>query len=249
MTKPPTTLPRAFVLAGGLGTRLRSVISDRPKPLAPLGDRPFLEYQLELLVRRGVREAVLCVGYLHEQIVAHFGTGAAWGLELHYSVESQPLGTGGALKLAEPLAEGPLLVLNGDTYCDLDLEALVDRYTNPPPGQPRPLAALALAEVADARQYGTVQLDAGGRIGRFCEKSTTTLGPALVSAGVYLLDPAVLGLIPAGRAVSLEREIFPSLLEDRRGMAGYRARVPFIDMGTPEGYHLLRQHLEVRQPC
>jgi NDP-sugar pyrophosphorylase family protein len=239
---------RALILCGGLGTRLRPLVSDRPKALAPIGHRAFLELQIELLARGGIGEVVLCVGYLHEQIESHLGDGGRWGVRLRYSVEDRPLGTGGALKLAQPLVDGPFLALNGDTYFDLDLRefALVHERRQSLAGPA--YGTLALVEVADARPFGTVELDADARVSGFREKDAAACSPALVSAGMYVLEPEILDLIPPRQAVSLERDVFAPLAGRPRGLWGHRAAGTFVDMGTPEGYATLAQHLE-SSPC
>src|SRR5262245_3443761 len=156
----------AIILAGGLGTRLRSVVSDRPKVLARVLDRPFLMYQLDQLAAAGLNYVILCTGYLGEQVKAEFGTNYT-GLQLAYSQEQSPLGTAGALQLALPLIHSDLaLVLNGDSYCDVDLRSFyswsIDRMA---PG------SLVLTHVPDTARYGKVETDTQDRIVQFKEKA------------------------------------------------------------------------------
>ena len=218
----------AVILAGGLGTRLRSVVPDRPKVLAEVGRRPFLEYLLDQLVLEGVKSVVLCTGYLGDQVRDRLDTSYRT-LTLQYSREPQPLGTGGALRLALPMLDSePVLVMNGDSYCDTRLDAFASWHV----GQ-RAFATILLAETDDTRRYGRVQVDDQGRVLRFSEK-TDEMGPGLVNAGVYLLSRTLIGSIAFGRAVSLEHEVFPEWIG--RGLYGFRCQGRLWDIGVPESY-------------
>jgi NDP-sugar pyrophosphorylase family protein len=218
----------AAILAGGLGTRLRSVVADRPKVLADVGGRPFLSYLLDQLARAGVRETVLLVGYGADQIRATFGDEYT-GMRLAYSGEPEPLGTGGALRRALPLfQQRTVLLLNGDSYCDADLLAF-QQFQQAPPGCP----AMVLAHVDDASRYGRVEVEPGGRVIRFVEKGGDR-SAGQINAGLYLVPRELVAAIPAGRPVSLEREALPAWVGGGglRGFPGGR----FIDIGTPASY-------------
>jgi NDP-sugar pyrophosphorylase family protein len=217
----------AAVLAGGLGTRLRASVPDLPKVLAPVRGRPFLAYVLDQLAAAGVERAVLCTGHGAQQVEAALGTRHG-SLALAYSRESEPLGTGGALRLAlEHLSGDTLLVLNGDSYADADLGAFLAAHR-----AFGGAGTLLLAEVADAGRYGRVERDAGGRLCAFLEK--TAGGRGWINAGVYLLGRGLLQGIPAGRKLSLERDILPHWVP--LGLFGHETRGRFIDIGTPESY-------------
>jgi D-glycero-alpha-D-manno-heptose 1-phosphate guanylyltransferase len=218
----------AAILAGGLGTRLRSVVPDRPKVLAEVQGRPFLTYVFENLASQGVREVVLCTGYLGEQIRAAFGE--TWGpLRLWYSQEETPLGTGGALRLALPLIQSDsVLVLNGDSFCPVSLAHV--RRSHQARGA---RLTLVLAQVPDAGRFGRVEVHPNGLVREFAEKDATG-SPGWINAGIYFIDRALLRMIPAWGAVSLEREMFPAW--KRWGIYGYRAKARFLDMGVPEAY-------------
>jgi NDP-sugar pyrophosphorylase family protein len=219
----------AVILAGGLGTRLRSVVADRPKVLAPIGGRPLLTYLFDQLIAAGIREAVLATGYRGEQIEAALGT--AYGpLRLRYSPEPSPLGTGGALRLAWPLLAGPsALVMNGDSYCQADLAALRAWHC-----ERRAAATLLLAQVPQAGRFGRVDIDALGRVVAFKEKSGGN-EPGWINAGIYLVEREFLSSIPADRVVSLEKDVFPAWIG--RGLLGYPcAGCRFLDIGVPESY-------------
>ena len=216
---------RAFILCGGLGTRLRPVLSDRPKSMALIAGIPFLQLLLRGLKAQGVEEVVLGTGYRAKQIEEYFGTGAELGLLLFYSREGEPLGTGGALKLAEPLLGDPIVVLNGDSYVEWNLgemNELSQRKTAD--------IVMILQAVPDVSRYGSVSIDAEGRVIEFIEKGART-GPGLINAGVYLLSKEVVTVLPAGRAVSLEREVFPNFLG--KNFYGLVSRGTFIDIGIP----------------
>jgi NDP-sugar pyrophosphorylase family protein len=219
------TMPAAVVLAGGLGSRLRSVVGDRPKVLAPVAGRPFLEYLLRQLVEAGVRDAVLCTGFGADAVAEVMGDGTRFGLRLRYSREDRPLGTGGALRQAVPLlGPGPALILNGDSFVPLPLASLGALHA-----RRAARATLLLARVPDCGRFGAVSVDCEGRIVRFEEK--TRPGPGLVNAGVYLVERTVLEGIPAGREVSLEKEVFPGLIG---ALAGLVVDADLVDIGTPE---------------
>ena len=224
---------KALILAGGLGTRLRPRFGDLPKPLAPLGGRPFLARQLEWLVAAGLREAVLCTGHGAEAVRDALGGGEALGIELRYSVEQEPLGTGGALQLAGRCVTGPCLVANGDTLAPCDPWAL--ERTRWESGA---LGAVALFRVPDASGRGRVELHPDGRVARFVEKDPAHAGPAWVNGGLYAFAPDLWRRMPrppAGQpaaAFSLERDILPALAADGR-LAALLVDGEFFDIGTP----------------
>ena len=220
----PTT---AAILAGGLGTRLRPVVADRPKALARVAERPFVAFLLDQLEAAGVRDVVLLTGHRAEQVRDELGDRHG-SMRLRYSPEREPLGTAGAVRLALPMIDSEsLLLLNGDSFCEADLDA-IGRFHAPE------TCSLVLAQVEDSERYGQVEADEEGTIHGFREKGTS-LGPAWINAGVYLLSRSIVKMIPPNRAVSLEREVFPRLV--REGLLrGFRQEGPFIDIGTPDSY-------------
>ncbi len=218
----------AAILAGGLGTRLRSVVADRPKVLAHIGQRPFIEYLLDQLADGGISVVVLCVGYKGDMVKEHLGNSYR-GMRLFYSLESEPRGTGGALRLALPLLTAPTtLVMNGDSYCDAGLDGFLQWHHNR-----HSRATLMLAKTDDTRRYGRVDTDDRNRIVNFQEKAATT-GAGWVNAGLYLLQQELIGDIPPDRSVSLEREMFPRWIPD--GLHGYRSEGRLWDIGVPDAY-------------
>lgn len=224
---------KALVLAGGLGTRLRGVVDSVPKPMAEVAGRPFLEHLVAQLVSQGVRDIVLSTGYRGEVVEAHFGDGARFGARIAYSRESEPLGTGGAVKLAAPLlGADPFVVMNGDSFADVDIRVLARAHE-----ARGAVATLALVEVPEVGRYGAVEVDRDGTILAFVEKGGASRS-RLVNAGVYVLGEDLLSRIPPGRKVSLEQEIFPTLVGGPfLGIAAGGGF--FIDIGVPEDYRRL----------
>jgi NDP-sugar pyrophosphorylase family protein len=216
------------ILAGGFGTRLRSRVADRPKVLAPVRGRPYLCYLLDQLAGAGLRKVVLLTGYMAEAVEATLGQDYR-GMKLVYSPEPEPLGTGGALRLALPLiASQQALVLNGDSYCDVELSDFWLVHI-----RQRAAVSLVLAEVADTTRFGKVHV-ADQRIERFEEKQSAS-GAGWINAGVYLLGREQIAEISPRRAVSLEREMFPAWAA-RGCLHGFRSAGRFLDIGTPESY-------------
>jgi len=218
----------AVILAGGLGTRLRPAIGDQAKVLAEVCRRPFLSYLLDQLAEGGLQEVVLCVGHRGEDIRATFGHTYRC-LRLVYSQETEPLGTAGALRLAWPLFRSDsVLVMNGDSYCSVNLAAFWSwhqaKHAN---------ATILLTEVSDTKRYGSVEIDDQSRVTRFIEKDS--LGaPGWINAGIYLIRRNLLLSIPAHRPVSLERDMLAAWIG--RGLYGCFHQGRFIDIGTPEAY-------------
>ena len=218
----------AALLAGGLGSRLRSVVGDRPKALADISGRPFLTYLFDQLVAAGVRDVVLCTGYRGDQVRMLFGE--CYGpLSLRYSEEPKALGTAGALKLALPLFKSnPVLVLNGDSYCEANLKEFCDSHS-----RRRANATLVLTKVADTQRFGRVQISGDETLSAFEEKNSEH-GPGWINAGIYLIKHDLLAEIPVNRPVSLESEVFPNWIG--RGLYGFQSEARFMDIGTPEAY-------------
>ena len=214
-----------FVLCGGLGTRLRPVLSDRPKSMALVAGVPFLQLLLDNLRAQGVNQVVLGTGYMAEQIEDFFGVGEDFALRIRYSREHEPLGTGGALKLAEPLLGDPLVVLNGDSYVEWSLAAAWELFD-----QHDASLVIVLQTVPDVSRYGSVTVAPYGRVTEFVEKGTRT-GPGLINAGVYLLRREIVSALPTGKAISLERDVFPQLLGGK--VYGLISEGIFIDIGIP----------------
>lgn len=229
---------KAILLVGGLGTRLRSVVSSAPKVLASIGEKSFLELLVRQLSSQGIRRLVMCTGYLADQIESKFGDGRMWDVSIEYSKEEMPLGTGGAVKLAERYLKDAtqFLVLNGDSFLEVDFQSLMAFHRQ----HEDAIATMAVLRVENASRYGTVQMDAIGRINAFAEK-TGSETPGVVNGGIYVFNHSVLQHIPDGPA-SLERDVFPRLLY--QGVYAQEQHGIFIDIGTPADYARAQHLLE-----
>lgn len=222
----------AIILAGGLGTRLRSVVSDVPKPLAPVAGRPFLQWLLDYMQPYGFGHIVLSTGYMHEKIAEHFGDNYR-GMRLSYAVEDKPLGTGGGIRNAlNHCEDDEMVVVNGDTFFAIDyslLEAFFHR-------QPTRLAVV-LRQVADTGRYGRVTLDCCDRISAFAEKDGSH-GPGNINGGIYMLHRSLLEEYSGEGAFSFEHDIIAPRVAQEPVYA-YVATDFFIDIGIPEDYRRL----------
>jgi len=216
----------AIILAGGFGTRLRQVVTDVPKPMAPISGRPFLEILLSSLAQKGFSRAVLSLGFMAEKISDHFGTRFA-GLELVYVVEDTPLGTGGAIRLAlEACTQDHVFIYNGDTYLDLEVKSVEQQWQ----GNRHPI--VVGRQVPDTARYGRLVVD-GKRITSFAEKGIA--GPGLINAGCYVLATDALARFPVNTPFSIETDyLLPSI--ERITLEVFVTRGMFIDIGIPEDY-------------
>jgi mannose-1-phosphate guanylyltransferase len=221
---------QALVLAGGEGTRLRPLTLTLPKPVIPLAGRPFLTFMLDWLRRHGVDDVLLSCGYRSEDVERVLGESYR-GMRLRYVIEDSPLGTAGPLRLAadEGVLEDRVLVLNGDTLTDLDLTAEIAQHE-----ATGAAATLALVAVEDTSSYGVVPTREDGAVEAFLEKRPGPAPTNHINAGAYVLERSVVDMVPAGRAVSIEREVFPELVDN--GLYGFLFDGYWIDIGTPERY-------------
>jgi mannose-1-phosphate guanylyltransferase len=222
---------QALILAGGEGTRLRPLTSTIPKPVVPLVGRPFISYMLEWLRGHGVDDAILSCGFMADGVRSVLGDGDALGMRLRYVEESRPLGTGGALKLAEELLDERFVMLNGDVLTDLDLGAQLREHE-----RTGARVTLALVGVDDPSAYGLVGCDEDGAVQEFVEKpSPDEIYTNLINAGAYVIEREVLEQLPApGTRLSIERDVFPELVG--AGLYGYECSGYWLDIGTPERY-------------
>jgi NDP-sugar pyrophosphorylase family protein len=231
---------KAVILAGGEGTRLRPLTLSLPKPVVPVVDRPFLRHQLDLLQTAGIDEIVFSVAYRPERVQAVFGDGSRLGKRIHYAIEETPLGTGGAVKNAEPHLDRTTVVFNGDVLTDVDLPAVVREHR-----ESGAAATLVLTPVPNPAAFGLVETDHTGRVTSFIEKPTdpSQITTNNINAGIYVLETSTLDLMPRAVSHSIERAFFPGLL--RRGdlVRAHVHRGYWIDIGTPEKY--LQVHRDV----
>ncbi len=222
---------QALILVGGEGTRLRPLTSTQPKPVVPLVGQPFLAYMLEWLRGHGVDDVILSCGFMPDGVRSVLGDGAALGIRLRYIEEPTPLGTGGALRYAGDVLDERFLMLNGDVLTDIDVSAQLEQHE-----RTGARATLALIGVEDPSAYGLVRRHEDGSVSGFVEKPRPEeIDTNLVNAGVYVLQHDVLdAMAPPGTKISIERELFPTLVGD--GLYGYEASGYWMDIGTPERY-------------
>lgn len=215
------------ILVGGLGTRLRGVLDDMPKPLAPVLGRPFLHYLLDMLAQHGARSVTLCSCYMAYRFCEMIGT--EWqDMPIHHSIESEPMGTAGALALAKRFCKSDqVLVMNGDTWLEPYFPGFLKAAKNC-------VCCIASVSVPDASRYGLLEYDRSGRLKAFREKSRTAIGPGPVNAGVYFLSQELLSTLPT-RRMSLETQILPSFVAEAR-VCVFETTSPFLDIGIPSDY-------------
>lgn len=215
------------ILCGGLGKRLRPAVSDRPKVLADINGKTFLDILIDNLVKHGFNNIILCVGYLKEHIKDHFDFDKDFNIV--FSEEEEPLGTGGALKNARPIIKSTtFMVMNGDSICDLNFKGFLDYHVSK-----RALMSMVLTRLQKTGDYGNVALDLSNRIVSFEEK-VDTKGECLINAGVYLMQKEVFSYMPEEINFSLEYDLFPKLVKDK--CYGFISENEFLDIGTPERY-------------
>ncbi|MEY4340285.1 MAG: hypothetical protein RLZ14_2135 [Actinomycetota bacterium] len=231
---------RAVVLVGGFGTRLRPLTASIPKPMLPVGHVPIIERLVVNLARGGVTEVTLALGFKPEPFVEAFPEGECAGVALRYAVEPEPLDTAGAIRFAATEAgiDDTFVVANGDVLTDLDVSSLVEFHRSRGAE-----ASIHLIGVPDPSAFGVVALDAEGRVERFVEKPAPGTAPSnLINAGTYVLEPSVLGRIPAGQKVSIERATFPAVVADG-GLFAMATDDYWLDTGRPDLY--LQANLDV----
>lgn len=219
-----------IILAGGKGTRLKSVLDDRSKPMGIIGEKPFMEWILLMLRRQGIKRVVICTGYFSETVESYFGDGGDLAMEIVFARDPFPLGTGGAARNAlGQTSSNRILVLNGDSYLRINLSSFLKVHLTC-----NARASISLVQVEDTGRYGSVNVNKDGKIVAFLEKSPRKRS-GLINAGIYLFDRDVVEEIPGGKMVSLERDIFPELID--KGLYGVQHDGLFIDIGTPESFN------------
>ncbi|HHT9158372.1 MAG TPA: nucleotidyltransferase family protein [Candidatus Brocadiaceae bacterium] len=221
---------KTIILAGGMGKRLREVIKAVPKPMAPVGGRPFLEFLILQLLKYSIKDIVLSIGYKAESVRSYFGNGKRWGADIIYSEENEPLGTGGAIrKASELIKDDEFIAMNGDSFLDMDFNRLISCHR-----EKEAFATIGLAYVDNTGRYGRVETGEKGEITGFTEKGFN--GPGYINGGVYLFSRKVMHNVPEGN-VSLEEDVFPLLLG--HGLYGMEVKGFFKDIGIPEDYRSL----------
>ena len=233
---------RALILAGGKGTRLRPLTVYTPKPIVPVVNRPFLTYQLDLLRKAGITDVTLSLSYQPDKIEDVLGDGSEFGVDLRFVTEPSALGTAGAVRFAIDKASEPVIVLNGDILTDLDLSKMVQFHADR-----KDQITIGLSRVQDPTKYGLVAMNSEAGIESFVEKpkdGTFDGSTNTVNAGVYILEPEALDLIPKGANSSFEYDVFPRALEKKLAFSGYVLEDNYWqDIGTPQSY--LSAHLDI----
>lgn len=224
--------PKALILAGGLGTRLREVVNDRPKPMALISGKPFLEHQINFLEDQRVREIILAVGYQANVIKSYFGTGGRFGVDITYSEEDSPLGTAGAVKHAEKYIDDTFYVLNGDTFSQINLQDFLDFHKTSDREY-----SMCLSKLGGGREKGKVVLQKK-KIKEYAEKGGKG---NFTNRGIYLFNPSIFNYLENGKNISLEEEVFPDLAKKGR-LGGYLVKGDFIDIGRPETYERFKKY-------
>ena len=234
MPKPKTSL-KAVILVGGPGTRLQPLTHYTPKSMVPVLNKPFLEHTIAYLKKYGIEDTILTLSYLPDAIENYFGAGSEFGVQLTYCVENEPLGTAGAVKNAEQHLNNTFVVLNGDVFTDLNIADMLAFHRHK-----GARATIALKWVDNPGAFGVVETDNDKRIQRFIEKpGPDCITSNWINAGIYILEPEVLKLVPANSHYMFEKGLFPRLLEQGEPVYGYPFDGYWIDMGTPEKYHCL----------
>ena len=231
---------KAIIIAGGLGTRLRPLTYNTPKPIVPVANRAFVLHQIELLRQHGIDEVILNLHYLSDNIKSILDDGKNLGLKIRYSLEEHPLGTAGAVKNAEEFfGDGPLVVFNGDVLTDINISQILDFHK-----EKKARVTLTLTRVEDPTSYGLILTDQDNRVSQFIEKPSweqianfSASGPAdTINAGIYVIDPQIFKNVPKGAVYSFERQLFPELLEQGVPIYGYITDRYWIDIGKPVQY-------------
>ena len=222
---------KAFILAAGLGTRLRSLGLDVPKVMVPIGGKPLLEHHLELFKRQGIREFIVNLHFLPEKITSYFGDGSRFGVSITYSHEPELLGTAGAVKKMESELRGEsFIVFYGDNLVRVDFAPLLEFHRIR-----QAQATVALFASPEPWTGGVVETDSNGRVLRFVEKpDRKQVSTNLISAGIFVLEPQVLDVIPAGQFYDFGRDVFPKLLAESRPVYAMAPKAYIQDVGTPE---------------
>jgi mannose-1-phosphate guanylyltransferase len=225
---------KAIIIAGGPGTRLRPLTYSIPKPIIPICNKPFLVYQIEALRNHGVKNIILNLHYLSDQVQKLLGDGSSLGVKIQYSLETEALDTAGAVKNAQEFFDSePMLVLNGDILTDLDYSALLEKHK-----QNRADITFTLAHVEDPSAFGLIVTDpATGRVTRFLEKPKREEATVdTINAGTYVINPELFEYVPAKLKYSFERQFFPQMLALQKRMYSYDSPNYWLDIGTPRKY-------------
>jgi mannose-1-phosphate guanylyltransferase len=230
---------KAIILVGGEGTRLRPLTYTTVKAMVPVLNKPFIEYVFRYLNSHKIREIILAMGYKPDCITDYFGDASQLGTKLVYSIETEPLGTAGAVKNAEQYIDDAFFVMNGDIFTDLNLTEMLRFHENK-----GAKVTIALTPVDDPTRFGVVEIDSNQRVTRFVEKpKREQVTSNMINAGIYIIEREILNRVPQGKRIMFERTIFPALLAEGEPVFGYATDAYWIDTGTPEQYLQLNRDL------
>jgi mannose-1-phosphate guanylyltransferase/phosphomannomutase len=223
---------QAIILAGGAGTRLRPLTSNIPKPLVPVGDIPIMEHMIRLLKRYSIKDIIICLGYMSEKIEEYFGDGSRYGVKLTYSYEQTPLGPAGAVRHARELISGRFIVAASDLLTDIKLSNFVAEHQ-----RRGTIASIALTRSESPTAFGIVFVNDDGYITRFLEKPAWgEVFSDIINAGIYVLEPEILDLIPEGVEYDFSKDLFPKMAAENKELYGYTIDSYWLDIGTPQKY-------------
>ncbi|MFA5406145.1 MAG: sugar phosphate nucleotidyltransferase [Candidatus Nanoarchaeia archaeon] len=226
---------KAVILAGGMGTRLKDIVNDRPKPMAEFNGKPLIEY-LVIQLKEHFDEIIILTGYKSDVIKNYFGDGSKWGANIKYSDETEPLGTGGAIKNAEELIDDDFILINGDNYHELDYEKLKKNFNK------TGMNTMVITKTVNPTQVTIIKINEAGLIAGLKERpEKPTEDDKFMNAGILLLKRSVLDLLPASNS-SFEKEVFPLLI--KQGMRTEVYEGYYIDIGTPSNYFKFKDHLK-----
>lgn len=223
---------QAVIMAGGVGMRLRPLTANVPKPMVPLFDRPVMEHILNLLAKHGITDVIVTLSHLTGEIAEYFGDGSSLGVKIRYSIETDPYGTAGGVKLVQDMIDGTFVVISGDVVTDFDLTEALYKHRSA-----SAIATIMLSDVDDPTQFGAVQCDPNGKVMRFLEKpkSSDVFGKT-VSAGIYVLEPEVLSCIPYNWPFDFGRDLFPRMLNNGEPVYGFPIPGYWCDIGNVNHY-------------
>ncbi len=223
---------KALILIGGEGTRLRPLTYTTLKCMVPIANRHFIDYQMKLLKKNSIREVILSICYLPEKVKKAVGSGKKYGMKIRYAREKEPLGTAGAIKNCEKYLDDTTVIMNGDILTDIDINGMLKSHKDK-----KAVVTIALHKVDNPSAYGLVLTQKSGRVISFIEKPGEAEAPTnWINAGIYIFDRKALGFIPAGIKCSVEREIFPALIEKGEPVFGYKTGAYWLDIGKIDSY-------------
>lgn len=225
---------QAVIMAGGYGTRLRPLTNRIPKPMVPIIDKPLIGYLVEHLREQGIKDIILTLGYKPEVILDYLGDGKRYGVNIRYVIEREPLGTAGGVKNVSDMLEDTFLVLSGDAFTNIEVDAMLD-YHYVKGG----LLTMAVKKMDDVKEYGVVKLNENNKVVDFVEKPLVSREKC-VNTGIYILEPEVLDIIPNNEKYDFARDLFPRIIDN---MYGYEMQGYWSDIGTLSSYYLTNNYV------